>query len=102
MSETGGPYAGAPREARLRRNPHVSETAVESDLFLVEPNGGAVYYLDRVGSGIWTLLGEPHTRGEIHAVFREAFPDVPSGQIAADLDAALDELLARGLIQQDP
>jgi hypothetical protein len=98
MSDSPQTGAHENQGTRLHRNPRVSETPVESDIFLVEPDSGAVYYLDRMSAGIWTLLQVPHARGEIHAVFRDAFPDVPPAQITADLDAALDELLARRLI----
>lgn len=52
-------------EARYCRNPAVSATEVENDLFLVEPEGQDVYYLDAVTSGIWRLLEAPATRQEI-------------------------------------
>ena len=51
---------GAVNETNPRycRNPVVSTTAVEDDLFLVEPEGQDVYYLDAITSGIWRLLEE--------------------------------------------
>lgn len=88
--------------ARLRRNPDVRETPVDDDIFLVAPNSEDIVYLDRIGTAIWTLLENPHTQEDVRAVFQDAFPDVPSARIDADLDEALRNLLARGLIVLDP
>lgn len=84
------------------RNPAVSTTAVESDLFLVEPDGQDVYYLDAVTSGIWRLLETPHDRDAILDVYSQAFPDVKPEKIARDIDTALDDMICRGLVVRAP
>ena len=84
------------------RNPAVSTTAVESDLFLVEPDGQDVYYLDAVTSGIWRLLEAPHDRDAILNLYSQAFPDVGPEKIAGDIATALDDMIQRGLVVKVP
>lgn len=83
---------------RYCRNPAVSTTAVEDDLFLVEPEGQDVYYLDAMTSGIWRLLEEAASREEILATYAEAFPDQDAATLSRDVGAALDDMVARGLV----
>ena len=85
-------------DARYCRNPAVRTTEVENDLFLVEPEGQDVYYLDAVTSGIWRLLEAPATREEILDTYRAAFPDQEAGALASDVRAAFDDMLARRLV----
>jgi hypothetical protein len=96
------PRNPASSAACLRRNLDVRETPVDDDIFLVAPDSGDIVYLDRIGTAIWTLLENPHTKEQVRAVFQDAFPDVPAARIDADLDEALGNLLARGLIVLDP
>ena len=84
---------------RYQQNPMVAETAVDDDLFLVEPMSEEIYYLDTVARGLWRLLTEPSTLDELTAVFREAFPDSDPKQIEQDVAQALDTLLDRGLVR---
>ncbi|RDD60379.1 PqqD family protein [Ferruginivarius sediminum] len=87
--------------ACLRRNPDVRETPVDDDIFLVAPDSDDIVYLDRIGTAIWKLLEAPHTQEDVRAVFHDAFPDVPPARIDTDLNNALQDLLARGLIVVD-
>ena len=84
----------------LRRAEGVVESEMEGDLFLVRPDDGEIFHLDRMAAGVWTLLAEPMSRAEVLAIFREAFPEVGPERIAADLDAALDEMLRDRLITE--
>ena len=83
---------------RYRRNPQVRATDVEGEFFLVEPTSGQIYYLDQVTSGLWRLLAEPMDRQELIATYRDAFPDQPAEQVAAEVGAALEEMLASRLV----
>lgn len=86
-------------EARqYRRNPAVSETRVDDDLFLVEPESQEVFYLDPVASGLWRALAEPRTEEDIVALFAAAFPDTARADIARDIAMALAEMERRGLV----
>lgn len=84
----------------LRRAEDVVESEMEGDLFLVRPADGEIYHLDRMAAAVWSLLAEAQTRAEVLAIFREAFPDVGAERIAADLDAALGEMLTDGLLEE--
>jgi hypothetical protein len=86
---------------RFRRNPEVSETALDQDIFLVEPDSGEVYYLDAVTSGLWRLLAEPQSLADCQAAYREAFPDQPGEHVERDVAAALAELERRKLVLPD-
>lgn len=83
---------------RYLRNPAVTETAVDEDIFLVEPGSQEVFYLDAVTAALWRCLAEPQTEDEIAAVFRAAFPDTDAAMIARDLKTALAEMRTRGLV----
>jgi hypothetical protein len=81
------------------RNPGVTETAVDAELFLVDPDTQEVFYLDEAGAALWRLIGEPLSFDEILGVFGAAFPDVAPDRIADDLKRSLDRLLGPGLVQ---
>ncbi|MCE2509418.1 MAG: PqqD family protein [Alphaproteobacteria bacterium] len=83
---------------RYCKNPAVSTTPVENDLFLVEPEGQDVYYLDAVTSGIWRLLDQPATWEEILTTYAEAFPDQEIAALTRDLRAALDDMVTHRLV----
>jgi hypothetical protein len=54
---------------RLARNPAVTETRLDDEIFLVEPHSDEVYYLDAVSSGLWRLLDGPATLEELQATW---------------------------------
>lgn len=83
---------------RYMRNPAISETAVDDELFLVEPESQEVFYLDAVSSGLWRVLAEPHTDAAVVALFAAAFPAAAPTDIARDIAAALAEMERRGLV----
>ena len=76
----------------LRRNPAVSCTEVEGELFLVEPQSGEIFYLDAITSGVWRLLEAPRSRAEVIATVAAAFPGQPAERIAADVSKVVAEL----------
>lgn len=83
---------------RLVRNPAVSETPLDDEMFLVEPDSDEVYYLDPVSSGLWRLLAAPATLAELQAAYRAAFPDSDGATINGDVAAAVADMQARGLV----
>lgn len=80
-----------------RRNPAVNATEVDEEIFLIDPEGSEVFYLDAVSSALWRIIETPCRRSEIVETFAAAFPDEPPARLAADIDAALADLTARGL-----
>ena len=87
---------------RFVRNPAVGETAVDGEMFLVEPEDQEVFYLNEISSALWRFLAEAQSRAEIQTVFEEAFPDTDRETIARDLDAAIKDMHRRRLIVSVP
>lgn len=88
--------------SRYQRNPAVTETEIDGEIFLVEPETEEVFYLDPLGSGLWRLIAEPHSLPEAATVYAAAFPDTDRTTIEADLGAVLSDLLERGLAVELP
>ena len=83
---------------RYQRNPAVSETELDGEIFLVEPESEEVFYLDTMGAGLWRLIAAPQTLEETIAIFHTAFPDADRQTVESDLRAALQTLLDRALV----
>lgn len=82
------------------RNPEIRVTDVEGEFFLVEPESGQIFYLDRIASGLWRLLDRPQEEGEILATFREAFPEEPPERLEGEVAEALQGLVSDGLVRR--
>ena len=80
------------------RNPAVSETELDGEMFLVEPESGEVFYLDTMGAGLWRLMAAPQSLEEAVSVYRAAFPGADPDTVENDLRTALRTLLDRGLV----
>lgn len=87
---------------RYRRNPAVSETELDGEMFLVEPESKEVFYLDTMGAGLWRLMAAPQSMEEAVSVYLAAFPEADPETVENDLRAALRTLLDRGLVMTDP
>ena len=114
--ETGRKPAGAPaaapksRRRRSRRGAtsgpvyvradNVCERLVDSDLFLVDSGGKAIYHLNVVGAGLWRLLDGSHGLGDAVSVLREAFPYISREDVEKDVRSLIHDLSARGLLTQ--
>ena len=85
-------------DEKFIRNPAVTETALDDEVFLVEPASGEVFYLDAVTSGLWNLFAAPASLSEALAAFRDAFPDEPAAKVAGDIERAVADMRARELI----
>lgn len=57
------------KEKTFIRNPAVTETDIDDEIFLVEPASEEVFYMDTVSAGLWRLLAEPSSFEEIAAVY---------------------------------
>lgn len=83
----------------FRRADGVSENPMGDDLFLVAPTSGEIVHLDQMAAAVWRLLETPCRRSDMAAVFAEAFPDTPTDSLSADLQMALQTLIAADLLQ---
>jgi hypothetical protein len=63
------------KEKTFIRNPAVTETDIDDEIFLVEPASEEVFYMDTVSAGLWRLLAEPSSFEEIAAVYGAASSD---------------------------
>ena len=84
--------------ALVRRNPKVTEKAVDDEIFLVNPDSQGIYHLNGVGAALWRLLAEPTDIDHAVGLLHEGFPDVSKDVIERDVAALMDDLSARGLI----
>lgn len=80
------------------RNPAVSATEIDAETFLVEPDGGEVFYLDEVSSALWRLLGDAYSEDDIIDTFATAFPDTGREKISSDIRSALNDMIGRSLV----
>ncbi len=83
---------------RYVRKAGASKTVIGDDVFLVAPETREIVHLDVMGAALWRLLETPQSRVDIVATFAAAFPDIASAQLDADLSAALQKLVAEGLV----
>ena len=70
--------------ARYKRNHAVSETELNGEIFLVEPETEELFYLDAMSAGLWRLIAAPQSLGETVEVYHAAFPD--ADRQAAEID----------------
>jgi len=89
-------------QVRYQRNPAVTATAVDDEIFLVEPASQEVFYLDPVTAALWRCLDEPQGEAEIAALFGVAFPDTDPDAIGRDIAEALADMVARELVVTVP
>ncbi|MBO6781956.1 MAG: PqqD family protein [Alphaproteobacteria bacterium] len=89
-------------EPRLVRNPAVTETTLDDEVFLVEPASGEVFYLNAVTSGLWKLFAEPSTEPEALETYRAAFPEAPGDDVSRDVAAAIADMRTRDLLVTYP
>ena len=82
---------------RYERNPAVSATELDGEIFLVEPESEEVFYLDAMGAALWRLIAVPQSLEEAIAVYQAAFPGTDRQTLEIDLRAALQSLADRGL-----
>ena len=93
--------ASGPRKPSGRQFRHVEglgERQVDNDLFLVDPDGDAVYHLNGLGAGLWRLLDESHGQNDAVSLLRDAYPLVSCDDLAEDVERLISDLTERGLL----
>lgn len=76
----------------------LTEHLVDSDLFIVGPQGETIYHLNGLGAGLWRLMDGSHGLGDVVSVLRDAYPGVDSMVIENDVAALVRDLSERGLL----
>ena len=85
------------REACFRRNPAILERRIDDTVFLVNPADDTIFYLNPLSAGLWRLLADPISIADAGRIVQEAFPDIPTDQIAADVAKLIADLEKKGL-----
>jgi len=80
-----------------RQNRSVRTRQYDDALFLVDVKQGVLHELNSVGARIWELCDGRHSTQAIAHIITEEF-DATDEQAHADLDAFLQEMMARDLL----
>ena len=87
-----------PEPVRYRRNDRVLWRRTGDGALLALPDEEGFERLSPSGAAVWELLAEPTTTPEVVAELAELF-DASPDTIARDVDALLELLVRRGLIE---
>ncbi|MEQ8370643.1 MAG: PqqD family protein [Alphaproteobacteria bacterium] len=87
---------------RLRRVAGLHATAVGDDLFLVREADREIIHLNATARALWQALAEPATAAELSDLLASAYEGAPPARVAADVQAALAEMSALGVIEAVP
>lgn len=82
----------------LMHNEGVLKIKIDGESFLTSSDGKAIYHLDKIGSGIWELLSEPMTKGDVMSILSTAFPEIDKVTIGKDTSKILSSLRLNNLI----
>lgn len=82
----------------MRRRPTVLSRTIGEETIAVDLAGQNAYGFNPTGDLVWSMLGD-HTEDEIAAAVTERF-GIPVARAAADVQAFLADLEARGLIAE--
>ena len=83
------------------RNPKIAERSIDDTVFLIDPDMDIVFYLDSLSTGIWHLLKEPLSIIDATNIVQQAFPDLPTNQIARDISKLFNDMIKRNLVLND-
>jgi len=84
----------------LRRE-GLAEAELDGERVVWDPRTSQVVRLDRIGSLIWSTMGDGVSIGELLAVLADVF-DAPIERVREDVAPFLERLAAAGLIYQRP
>jgi hypothetical protein len=96
--------AGRKKEERERMSTRFQQSAgiesapLQDEVILFHSPSNKFCVLNRTSSFIWSQLKDPVTSEEIAHRLEGEFSEVDPGQALSDIDAALKEMLALGLI----
>jgi hypothetical protein len=83
---------------RLRRNPSVEEAGLQDELMLFDPTTSKFFVLNRTMAFLWKRIGTP--AGDIARDVEHEFAGVDRPGADADVQGAIEELVALGLVHQ--
>ena len=79
----------------------VMSRQVGDETVILDLGSGMYFGLDPVGARIWQLLSEGHQLDAIVAALLAEY-EVPEDQLRQDVNALVDELVTRGLVEVTP
>jgi hypothetical protein len=87
-------------DSTVRRSPDVVFRELDGEAVLVNLNRGTCFTLDRVGTRIWQLLGQPSSLSDILQELTSEF-EVEEAAAANDLLDVVADLVARELVASE-
>lgn len=88
--------------SRWARNPGLSITEVDGEIFLIDQAGNEIYYLDVIGSGVWRAMSSPVSTEDLIDLLGNAFPEVPAVQLQTEIPSLLEDMLREGVVIRQP
>jgi hypothetical protein len=86
-------------EDKFLRNPDVVLREEDEDGgLLFNPDTNQVKVINTTGLFIWQLCKEAHTLDQVVIEFQKAFEDVPSEQVAQDVQEFVDSMVSGGFV----
>jgi hypothetical protein len=84
-----------------RRNPKIEESPLQGDLMLFDPVKSQFFVLNPTMAYLWRNCDGQRGFERIVESVPQAFAETDGRQVAIEIRAALDELVAHGLITSD-
>jgi len=84
----------------LKRSPEVIHEAVDQPAMLVPPDGSELIWLNAAGTMVWDLLAMPADARGLAAQLHPRFEEIPLEELERDIEAFLDSMRERGLVQE--
>jgi hypothetical protein len=85
---------------RLQRNPAVEEAGLQDELMLFDPSTSKFFVLNRTMAFTWKRIGDGVSPRDIALAIEAEFDGIDRAQAHADIQGAIEELIALGLVQE--
>jgi hypothetical protein len=80
-------------------SPSILHSKIDDEVILMSIEADSYFGLDPIASRIWELLEEPKDMDELVALLTEEY-EVDDATCRADVQVLLDDLVGRGLVEQ--
>lgn len=90
-----------PGQRQFKQHPDAAFREVGQDIFLVHPDGEAIYNLNPTAAAIWRLMEQGLSVDEMADVIAAAYPVMSMDRIRSDIEAVLAELVDQGFARTD-
>ena len=86
---------------RYRQNPRTAGRVIDGLAFIITPDDHKLHTLNGTGTRIWELCAAGATLGQVAGALTGGF-EVEEPRATADAERFLADLVARGILAQDP